>query len=84
VKYTICIDRQAAKTLTALPPNIQRQIARKIDSLANDPFPSGFVPIQGMAGLYRIKSGEYRIAYKVEGKKLIVLVIRVGHRKDFY
>lgn len=84
MKYTIHIDRQAAKGLAQMPRKVQRQIDRKIGALAEDPFPRGCELIGSTTDIYRIKSGNYRIAYKVEGKRLMILVVRVGHRKEFY
>jgi len=84
VKYTIHIDTGAAKSLAKMPRKVQRQIGRKIDALADDPFPTDSKSIKGAKDLYRIRSGNYRIAYKVKAGKLLILVIRIGHRKDFY
>jgi mRNA interferase RelE/StbE len=84
VKYTIKIDRVALKALASMPKKVQRQIRDKIDGLAEKPFPPNCLLIKNSNDIYRIKSGSYRIAYKVEGKRLIILVVRIGHRKDFY
>ena len=36
------------------------------------------------SGLYRLRVGDYRIVYKIDDDRLIVLVVRIGHRKDIY
>ncbi len=82
--YRIEIDRRALKFLKKLPAKIKRQIAGRIDALADDPFPADAEPIQGQEAIWRIRSGSYRIAYTVRRKVLRVLVLRVGDRKDFY
>ena len=41
-------------------------------------------PIKNSDGIYKIRSGTYRIAYQIIDERLIVLVVRVGHRSDFY
>ena len=82
--YRIEIDRQALKALAALPKKVQRQIASRIDSLAQDPFPPEARQIKGQEAIWRIRSGGYRIAYTVRRNILCVLVLRVGDRKDFY
>ena len=46
--------------------------------------PPGCRKITGVAGLWRIRSGKYRIVYQVREKELVVLVVKVGHRKDVY
>ena len=84
MSYRIEIDRQALKILAALPKKVQRQIAERIDSLAEEPFPLDAQQIKGQEAIWRIRSGSYRIAYTVRQKVLCVLVLRVGDRKDFY
>jgi mRNA interferase RelE/StbE len=84
MSYRIEIDRQALKVLAALPRKIQRQIAERIDSLAEDPFPSDAQQIKGQEAIWRIRSGRYRIAYTVYRNVLHILVLRIGDRKDFY
>jgi mRNA interferase RelE/StbE len=34
--------------------------------------------------LYRVRDGDYRIVYTIEDERLIVLVVRIGHRSDVY
>ena len=86
MKYKIKIDKNASKALAKLPKKVQRQIAHKIDDLAEDPFPQNCTPIGSVKGndIYRIKSGNYRIGYQVKEKMILILVLRIGHRKDFY
>ncbi len=82
--YRIEIDRQALKALAALPKKVQRQIAQRIDALAEEPFPPEARQIKGQDDIWRIRSGSYRIAYTVRQKVLCVLILRIGDRKDFY
>ncbi len=84
MRYQIEIDRQAAKVLAGLPKKVQRQIAARIDALADDPFPPDAQQIRGQVDIWRIRSSDYRIAYSVQKKVLRVLVLRVGDHKDFY
>ncbi len=82
--YRIEIDRRAVKVLSGLPTKVKRQIAARIDSLAEEPFPADAQQIKGQVDIWRIRSGSYRIAYTVRKKVLCVLVLRIGDRKDFY
>ncbi len=84
MKYTVKIDKQALKALGKLPARQKRQIARKIDSLAEDPHPSDATLIKGQEDIWMIRQGSYRIAYKVMKNVLLILVVHIGHRKDFY
>jgi len=82
--YRIEIDKQALKAMACLPKKVRRQIARRIDSLTENPFPPDAEQIKGQVDIWRIRSGDYRIAYIVQESILLVLVFRVGDRKDFY
>lgn len=82
--YRLEIDRQALKTLAALPKKAQRQVAARIDSLAENPFPPDAQQIKGQQAIWRIRSGHYRIAYTVRKRVLHILVLRIADRKDFY
>lgn len=82
--YEVKIDKRSLKALKVLSKTLRRQISRKIDSLAENPYPAGARRIQGQEGLWRVRKGNYRIAYVVIEKKLLILVVHVGDRKSFY
>jgi mRNA interferase RelE/StbE len=83
MKYQIVIDRKALDFLQTLPRKFQRQIAAKIDLLADNPFPSGCKKLLD-TDFYRIRSGNYRIIYSVSRQKITVFILRIGDRKDIY
>ena len=74
--YRVEVLKTAAEELAALPKADQRRIAARIDALRDNPRPPG-VPS-------RLRVGDYRVIYSIDGKRLVVLVIRIGHRKDVY
>ncbi len=84
--YTVLIKDSARRELRALHKKQRDPISSRIQSLANDPRPAGAVALQGkrFGGLYRIRSGDFRVIYQVQDKQLIVLVVKVGDRKDVY
>lgn len=82
--YRIELKPSAAKALSNLPRSLQRRIAAKIDSLAMTPRPPGVKQLSGPERLYRVRSGEYRILYQIQDDVLVVLVIRIGHRREVY
>lgn len=67
-----------------LPKDAQRQILKKVESLKGNPRPSGVEQLKGPEKFLRLRVGDYRVIYTVEGKYLIILVIRIGHRKEVY
>ena len=84
VKYRVSIKRSAVKEIEAIPQKKERQrIIRRIGQLANDPRPPGSRKLSGN-DKYRVRQGSYRIIYSIENKELIVVVVKVGHRKDVY
>lgn len=74
----------ARKQLDDLPPKIQEQIVRKMETLADDPRPPQSKRLKGIDYLYRLRSGDYRIVYQIEDEIVTVLVVRVGNRSEVY
>jgi len=84
VTYRITILPAALGQLAELPRLDQRRIKASIDRLAVDPRPAGVKKLQGMREFLRLRSGNYRIIYTVEDDRRMVLIIRIGHRRDVY
>lgn len=82
--YRIEFLPSAVKELTALPQRRRQQIAKRIDALANDPRPPGVVPVEGRPGLLRLRSGDYRVLYRVDDAGSLVTVAKIGHRREVY
>ena len=82
--YTIQFKPLALRQFEKLPPDLQKRITPKIESLRDDPFPPGCKKMAGIPDAWRIRAGDYRIVYQVQHKILLVLVLTVGHRKDVY
>ncbi len=82
--YSVSIERRAQKALALLPDNAYRRIVNAIDSLMNDPRPSGAKVLQGRHGYLRIRVGDYRVIYTVRDDDRSVRVLLVGHRRDVY
>ena len=82
--YTVYMLPAAVKALTRLPVADQLRIRARINSLADHPLPHGSTKLAGADDLYRIRAGDYRIIYRVQHGRLIVLIIRIGHRREVY
>ena len=82
--YRIQIKESASKALAALPQVDQKRIQRKIDALADAPRPHGVKKVHGPEGFLRIRVGDYRVVYLVQDEVLIVLVVRIAHRREAY
>jgi mRNA interferase RelE/StbE len=82
--YAIELKKSALKALKKLPREISKILAKEIDSLEKDPRPHGVKKLEGNDNLYRIRKGDYRIIYQIQDKKLIVLVVLIGNRREIY
>lgn len=82
--YQIEFSRQADRQFRNLSSQIQQRLKPKIDSLATTPRPHGSEKLSGADQLYRLRVGDYRIIYAVEDDRVLVLVVKVGHRRDVY
>lgn len=81
--YQVLVMPAADKAVAKLPKPVRARIAEQLASLANNPRPNGSVKLKDQNS-YRVRVGDYRIIYTIEDKKLVVLVIEVGHRRDIY
>lgn len=82
--YHVAFTRSADKQLQRLPTATQRRIVLAAEALADDPRPPGSVKLAGEANAWRIRVGDYRVLYEIRDRQLLILVVRVGHRKDVY
>jgi mRNA interferase RelE/StbE len=82
-KYKIIFRKSVAQDMRRIPNRDLRRILAIIDSLSDEPRPFGVERLSGQEK-YRVRQGNYRIIYEISDKELIVIVVKVGHRKDVY
>lgn len=83
-RYRVYIKPSAVKEIERIPRRADRQkIIDRISALSDDPRPRGVQKLSGF-DRYRLRQGPYRIVYSIEDDKLVVFVVKVGHRKDVY
>ena len=85
--WSVEFDNAAAKELRKLDRQGQKEILRYFrERIATDEDPRRFgKPLsRDLAGLWRYRVRNYRMICNIEDDKLVVLVLRVGHRKDVY
>ena len=82
-KYKIIFRKSVAQDMRRIPNRELRRILAAIDSLSEEPRPSGVEMLSGQEK-YRVRQGNYRIIYEINDKEVIVVVVKVGHRKDVY
>ncbi|HPQ43560.1 MAG TPA: type II toxin-antitoxin system RelE/ParE family toxin [Syntrophales bacterium] len=83
--YNIQWHEDAVEDLKKIDRQKQRKIIKRIkDYLSQDPLGLG-KPLKGIfKGLYRYRYGSYRIIYTIDRDSVIILILRVGDRKDVY
>ena len=83
-RYDVFIKPSALKELEAVDSKKDRQrIVRVILALAEDPRPTGCRKLSGK-DKYRVRSGQYRILYKIQDGALIVVIVKVANRSEAY
>jgi mRNA interferase RelE/StbE len=84
VAYRVEIRDSARKTLRAFERDVRRQLGLAIDEIGENPRRPGVEALQGEKGLYRYRSGSYRIIFSIRDDELVVLIVDVDHRKQVY
>lgn len=82
--YQIEIAPAAARRLRKLDPQVRRRIQAAIELLAENPRPPAATRLVGGHGEWRVRTGDHRIVYEIIDRRLVVLVVAVGHRRDVY
>jgi mRNA interferase RelE/StbE len=83
--YTVVTTRSFDKTLAKLPVNWQKRILAKIREVAANPYApnSNLTKLQGRDG-YRLRVGDWRVIYELNGESLVMLVLEIGSRGGIY
>ena len=84
MKYRIEFKRSAAKTLKQIPKRDRKRIRDKIDSFSESLPDPNITKMKGDNPFHRVRVGDYRIIYEIQDEILLILVLKIGHRKDIY
>ncbi|MDJ0376282.1 MULTISPECIES: type II toxin-antitoxin system RelE/ParE family toxin [unclassified Cryobacterium] len=82
--YSVKIAPAAERQLRKFDPQVRRRVQAAIDLLADDPRPPKAIQLVGGSGEWRVRTGDYRIIYEIHDDLLIVLILRLGHRREIY
>ena len=82
--YSILLAPPAERELKSLAEPVQKRIIKRLRTLRANPRPQGVKKLAGEDDLYRIREGDYRIIYTIRDKELIVLIVKIGDRKEVY
>jgi len=84
LSYQIEVKKSAAKALKKIPKADRKRIVDKIDSLAESPPSPDTTKMKGNNPFHKVRVGDYRIVYEIQEDVLLILVVKIGHRKDIY
>ncbi|MDA8399054.1 MAG: type II toxin-antitoxin system RelE/ParE family toxin [Actinomycetota bacterium] len=82
--YSVTLAPSAARQLRKFDSDVRRRIQAAIDLLAVEPRPPAASRLVGGSGEWRVRTGNYRIVYEIDDDQLVVLVLRMGHRREIY
>ncbi len=82
--YKLVFKPSVEKDLPALPKATRLRALVRIESLSENPFPPDFIKLSGAEKLYRIRIGDYRVAYEVDPKARLITVHYFRHRREVY
>ena len=82
--YKIELKPRAQKFIANQSKNFQKQLIKRIESLAVNPHPPNSKMLHSKEKLYRLRSGSYRIIYQVKHEELLIIIATIGHRGNVY
>ena len=82
--YSIEFRPAALKNLKRFPKRDLVRIKKRIEGLADNLPDPNTTKMRGKNSFHRIRSGDYRIIYEIHAGRLIILIVKVGHRRDVY
>jgi mRNA interferase RelE/StbE len=82
--YSVRLSPAAARQLRKFDPQIRRRLQAVIELLSDEPRPPAATRLVGGAGEWRVRTGDYRVIYEIHDSELLVLVLRMAHRREVY
>ncbi|UAJ80283.1 type II toxin-antitoxin system RelE/ParE family toxin [Leifsonia sp. ZF2019] len=81
--YAIEILPAAGRAIRKLPPEGRVRVGAVIELLADEPRPPAAKKLTGRPE-WRVRTGDYRVLYRIEDGRLTVVVVHAGHRREVY
>ena len=82
-KYRLTFKKSVTKDFRLIPKDDVGRILKRIKALADDPRPKGSEKLSGQER-FRVRQGVYRIVYEIQDEELVIVVVKVGHRREVY
>ena len=84
MQYYIEFRPAVLKSLKRFPKKDLVRIKKKIEGLGSNLPSANLTKMKGNNPFHRIRSGDYRIIYEIHDDKVVILIVKMGHRKDVY
>lgn len=84
VEWRIELRPAAMRDMKRLDPKALRKVARAIEGLGKRPHGAGTRKLRGAKDLHRARAGDWRIVYRADPTKQVIVVVRVRHRREVY
>ena len=81
--YSVTVLPAAVRAIRKLPPEGKRRVQAVLEVLAENPRPPASKRLTARTE-WRVRSGDYRVLYRIEDSELVVIVVDAGHRRDIY
>jgi len=82
--FSIEFRPSVLKDIERFPKRDLMRIKKKIADLSENLPDPATTKMKGNNSFHKIRSGDYRIIYEIYSDRLVILVVKVGHRKDVY
>ena len=82
--YDVTITARAERELKRLDRPTKNRVVKVILDLSSNPRPTGCLKVKSEEGVWRVRVGDWRIGYQINDASLEVIIIRIGHRREFY
>ncbi len=82
--YSVTLRPRARRDIRNLDRPTIARVSRAIDSLAENPRPSGCLKVKTSEGRWRIRVGDWRVGYEINDALQTVTIVTIGHRSEFY
>lgn len=83
-RYRLVFKPSAERAFLALPRDVQKRLDKRLLSLQDNPRPPGVIALTNELGVFRLRVGDYRVLYEIHDDVLLILVLKVGHRREVY
>ena len=81
--YSLKIKQSAFKEILRLGKADRKRLVKAIDNLTDNPHVGKLLKGE-FSGLRRIRVGSFRVIYEINEGEILILVLRVAHRKKVY